>query len=168
MSPTAVVAAVLVAAAVIEARIAPEAEEEEAAPRTRCQIYDPRTEAVTSQYCDALPEHRREDGEKRPEFFCHAVWSNTSDPATGRHVTRLLQQQCTSNLGNAHDTCRNQAACLDTTAGRPGQRGAASTGEASSRYNPETFNDNSDLLVFHGLNSTHGHLNMFPPNARPG
>ena len=105
----------------IESRIVNEAVK----TRTRCKIYDQTTDTVRSQYCDSLPENLKSDDKEEkeaPEFFCHAVWSNITDQgAPGGFRVRLLQQQCTNNLGNAHDNCRHKAECVDRGGGREGQ-----------------------------------------------
>jgi len=106
----------------IESRIVNESKKS----RTRCKIYDQTRDTVRSQYCDSLPENQLtengKDQDEVQEFFCHAVWSNISDPGSpGGFRVRLLQQQCTNNMGNAHDNCREQEECAERGGGRKGQ-----------------------------------------------
>ena len=117
----------------VDSRIVSESKES----RTRCKIYDQTTNTVSSQYCDSLPENLpggdKDEEDRHQEFFCHAVWSNTSDPGVaGGWRVRLLQQQCTNNLGNAHDSCRERAECVETGAGRAGQRDRGQVGNRTS------------------------------------
>ena len=80
--------------------------------RTSCNIFDHDTEQVSSRFCDTLPENintESKDDEGKTEFFCHTVWSNTSDPSSEQGFNiKVLRQQCINNLGDAHSSCRDK------------------------------------------------------------
>jgi len=84
----------------------------------RCIVYDQKTHSVSSELCQ---EEEEKDDDGPLEYFCHTVWSNvtSSDHPSGMMV---LRQQCLSNLGDAHKTCRDNKGCVDDTRGRAGQK----------------------------------------------
>jgi len=93
---------------------------EPVAEKVKCAKYDRETKTVTNEFCEVSAD-TVEDDSKQAEFFCHTVWTNTTgdDHPSGLVV---LSQDCISNLGDAHNVCRNQTACVDKTQGRASQQ----------------------------------------------
>jgi len=83
--------------------------------KVKCAKYNKAEKSVTVTYdfCEANLDG--EDDGKVLEFFCHTVWTNSS----GDHPSGLdvLNQDCISNLGDAHSVCRNQTSCVEKTYG---------------------------------------------------
>lgn len=88
--------------------------------KVKCAKYDRETKSVSSGFCEVNLE-AGEDDSKQNEFFCHTVWTNATG---GDHPSGLvvLSQDCISNLGDAHNVCRNQTSCVDKTFGRTSQQ----------------------------------------------
>ena len=88
--------------------------------KVKCAKYNRDTKTVTNEFCEVSVD-ALEDDSKQAEFFCHTVWTNNTG---GDHPSGLvvLSQDCISNLGDAHNVCRNQTSCVDRTQGRPSQQ----------------------------------------------
>jgi len=87
--------------------------------KVKCAKYNKTVKSVSNEFCEANIEDG-EDDVKQLEFFCHTVWTNSSG---GDHPSGLvvLSQDCISNLGDAHNACRNQTSCVDKSFGRTSQ-----------------------------------------------
>eukprot|EP00092_Neocalanus_flemingeri_P016242 GFUD01017585.1.p1 GENE.GFUD01017585.1~~GFUD01017585.1.p1 ORF type:complete len:563 (+),score=139.63 GFUD01017585.1:290-1978(+) len=88
--------------------------------KVKCVKYNKSAKSVSNEYCEAKIEDR-EDDVKQLEFFCHTVWTNETG---GDHPSGLvvLSQDCISNLGDAHNICRNKTSCVDKSFGRNSQQ----------------------------------------------
>jgi len=86
--------------------------------KVKCIKYSKASKVVSSELCEAQLEADDEELEGKLEFFCHTVWTNVTG---GDHPSGLqvLSQDCISNLGDAHNVCRNQSSCVDKSYGRP-------------------------------------------------
>jgi len=88
--------------------------------KVKCSKYDRETKRVNIEFCKASVD-AGEDDAKQAEFFCHTVWTNTTGDGHPSGLV-VLSQDCISNLGDAHNVCRNQTACVDRTQGRNSQQ----------------------------------------------
>ena len=63
--------------------------------RVKCNIFDLSSGSSNSEFCDSRSDQLDHDDEKNVEFFCHSVWSNTSDPTSvnGFRIQILKQEE---------------------------------------------------------------------------
>jgi len=118
--------------------------------RVKCFVFDLRTGSSSSEFCDSRPGQLDHDDEKDVEYFCHTVWSNTSNPSSvDGYRIQILTQECISNLGDAHSECREPSSCVDVSMGRSAQRERGSNESVSHKIHHCCCNHDNCNQDFH-------------------